>query len=162
MKNDDLSTYLNDHLAGSVGAIELVDHLIKKYKDQPIAEFCQEIRHDIAADQEELSDMMKALDIGESRLLQTGVWVAEKFSRVKLRLEGGETGKMGLLLAWEGLVLGIKGKEGLWRALAAVQASWPQLQRYDFARLEKRAVEQGARVEEKRVQTVSAALRPAA
>lgn len=151
MENDDLAIYLNDHMAGSVGALELIDRLIKNYDGQPLAQFCQTLRNDIAADQEQLSEMMKALAVKESSIRQAGAWLSEKLSRFKLRLEGENPGKIGMVLALEGLVLGIKGKEGLWRALAAVQASWPPLQRFDFALLEQRAIEQGARVDEQRV-----------
>jgi hypothetical protein len=36
MSKEDLSIYLNDHLAGSVGALELLDHLIETYKGKPL------------------------------------------------------------------------------------------------------------------------------
>jgi hypothetical protein len=35
----ELDSYLNDHLAGSVGALELLDHWIKLYKGKPLANF---------------------------------------------------------------------------------------------------------------------------
>jgi hypothetical protein len=91
---------------------------------------------------------------------KAGAWVAEKVSRIKLQLEDEETGEIGLLQASESLVFCIKGKEVLWRALGAVQGSWPPLQRFNFTRIEKRAIEQGASFDEKRMQTASQALRP--
>jgi len=47
------------------------------------------------------------------------------------------------------LALGIRGKQLLWRALAA--SDWPALQDVDLVRLEQRAIEQQKRVEEKRL-----------
>ena len=159
MKNYDLATYLNDHLAGSVGAIEMIDHLIETDEDKSIAQFCKELREKITADQDELREMMRALGIKESSVRKAGAWVAEKLGRAKLGLEGGK-GDPGLFLALEALVLGIQGKEVLWRALATVQKSWPQLQRFDFARLQKRAIEQAKRADAKRLEAARESLRP--
>ena len=160
MKNDDLATYLNDHLAGSVGAIEMVDHLIEVYKGKPIAQFCKELRDKITADQEELKEMMRALEIKESSVRQAGAWIGEKLGRFKLRPEGEGAGDPGLFLALEALVLGITGKRALWAALATVQNDWPQLQRFDLARLQDRAIEQAGQVEAKRLEAAREALRP--
>jgi hypothetical protein len=41
MKNESLDLYLNDHLAGSVGALELFDRRIRIYEDRRIAGFCR-------------------------------------------------------------------------------------------------------------------------
>ena len=159
MHNDELATYLKDHLAGSVGAIEMLDHLIKVYEGKPTASFCKELREDIRLDQDELSEIMRVLEVKESGMRKAGAWVAEKLGRIKLGLEGEDQGDFGLFVALEALVLGIKGKEALWRALALAQGSWPALQRFDFARLQKRAVEQGERVDAKRLEAAGGALR---
>ncbi len=152
MTNDRLATYLCDHLAGSVGAIELLDRIIEVYEDQVIAQFCQEVRARIVADQETLRAVMKAIEVEESSLRKASAWVAEKLSRPKLSRPSDEADDIGLVQALEGLVLGIKGKEALWRALGEVQASWPPWEHFDFESLERSAIEQGARVDEKRVQ----------
>jgi hypothetical protein len=48
----------------------------------------------------------------ESAVRKAGAWVAERFSRVKIRLSDFEEGQIGLFHALEGLVLGIFGKRG--------------------------------------------------
>ena len=83
MKNEHLATYLNDHLAGSAGALELLDRMIDHYEEQPIRQFCRQIRAEVSADQEELLKMMKSIDVREGSLRKAGAWVAEKFSRAK-------------------------------------------------------------------------------
>jgi hypothetical protein len=60
MSKEELTIYLNDHLAGSVGALELVDHLIETYKGKPLEEFFRDLRNEIGADQDTLQDL-KAL-----------------------------------------------------------------------------------------------------
>ena len=148
----DLTTYLNDHLAGSVGGLELVDHLIETYKGKPLEQFFKDLRNEIDADQGTLQDLIEKLGEKESAVRKAGAWVAEKFSRAKIRLDDSEEGRMGLLQALEGLVLGITGKRGLWTALAAAADTVPELRELDYTRLEKRAAEQCDRVEAKRLE----------
>lgn len=160
MKNNDLATYLNDHLAGAVGAVEMIDHLIAVYRAKPIGQFCKELRDEITADQEELRKMMRAFEIKESSVRQAGAWIAEKLGRFKLRPEGEGAGDPGLFLAFEALVLGITGKRALWAALATVQNDWPELLRFDLARLQDRAIEQAEQADAKRLEAAREALRP--
>ena len=150
--SDDLTTYLNDHLAGSVGALELVDRLIETYKGKPLEQFFKDLRNEIDADQGELQNLIEKLGEKESAVRKAGLWVAEKFSRVKIRLSESEEDRMGLFHALEGLFLGITGKRGLWTALAAAAETVPQLRELDYARLEKRAVEQCDCVDAKRLE----------
>jgi len=151
-KSNDLAIYLNDHLAGSVGAIEMIGRLIKAYEGKPIRQFFKEVYIDIRSDQDELRRLMSVLRVEESSIRKVGAWVIEKVSRPKLELVSkDETPNVGLFQALEGLVLGIRGKEALWRALETVAACWPQLERFDLKRLKNRAIDQGERVEAKRL-----------
>lgn len=160
MRNDNLATYLNDHLAASVAAIEMIEHLIKIYEGRPIEQFCKKLCADIKSDQTELRGLMRSLEIKESSARKAGAWVAEKFSRPKLGGASEGTEEVGFLQALESLVLGIRGKEGLWRALGEVKKSWPELQQFDLERLERRATEQGGRVEAKRLEVAREILVP--
>jgi hypothetical protein len=149
---EDLNSYLNDHLAGSVGALELLDRLIEIYKEKPLERFFKDLRNEIGADQETLKELIAKLGEKESAVRKAGAWVIEKLSRAKIQLSETREGEMGLFLALEGLALGINGKWSLWRALAAASATVPQLCRLDYDELEKRAVEQHDRVEAKRLE----------
>jgi hypothetical protein len=66
MSKEDLPIYLNDHLAGSVGALELLDHLIKTYKENPLEQFFKDLRSEIDADQDTLQDLIEKLGMKES------------------------------------------------------------------------------------------------
>jgi hypothetical protein len=70
-----------------------------------------------------------------------------------------EDAKLRLLQALETLLIGITGKQLLWRALSAVKESSPVLQRTDLAQMESRAAEQARRVEAQRLLAAQAALR---
>lgn len=147
-----LNSYLNDHLAGSVGALELLDRLMKIYREKPLEGFFRDLRAEIEADQEILKSLIAGLGQEESTVRKAGAWIMEKLSRVKIQPGEAEKGEMGLFLALEGLALGITGKRALWRALAAASATVPRLRTLDYDELETRAVEQHDRVEAKRLE----------
>ena len=149
MVDDNLVSYLNDHLAGSVGALELVDRLIEDYEGKPPERFFRNLRGDIEEDQKKLEELIHRLGEEESALRKAGAWIIEKLSRAKIRLAESE-GEMGLFLALEALVLGITGKRLLWRALASASETVPSLAHLNYAELETRAAEQADRVEAKR------------
>ena len=150
---EELSTYLNDHLAGSVGALELLDRLVDAYKEKPLAKFFETLRADIQSDQDQLKALIDKLGGKESTVRKAGAWLAEKLSRPKLDLDD-DHGKpnAGLFLALEALVLGITGKRSLWRALQAASRTIPELARLDYSGLEERAIDQCERVEAKRLE----------
>jgi hypothetical protein len=151
-----LHTYLNDHLAGSVAAIELLDELIEHHSEDRFGKIFRDLRDEIEADQETLRNLIRKLGAEESAVRKAGAWLAEKFSRVKI---GDADDSAELLQALEGLALGISGKQLLWRSLAAIEANFPALQGSDFSELEKRAHDQFERVERLRMQMVREAFR---
>ena len=149
----ELDSYLNDHLAGSVSALELLQHAIKAHKDTPLGALFTDIHAEIRADQKTLRDIMESLAIAESTLRKAGAWAAEKVGRARVMVAGDEPGGLGLVLTFEALITGIFGKKLLWRALAS--ANLPQLSGYDFERLQGRAEQQIERLEAKRSRTVA-------
>jgi hypothetical protein len=155
---DNLASYLNDHLAGSVAALELLDRLIERYDADSLGVFFQELRNDIQEDQKELQELIEKLGAAESVVRKAGAWLVEKVSRAKIPLSSS-TGERDLFLALEALVLGITGKKSLWSALRAASQFEPKLGRLDYSGLEKRAMEQGARVEAKRLETAPLVLK---
>ena len=147
---EDLSDYLNDHLAGSVGALELLDRLIEACEGKPLERFFRDLRREIKEDQAQLEELMAKLGASESSVRKAGAWLAEKLSRPKIEL--GEGQEIGIFLALEALHLGISGKRSLWRALRAASRTVPELGRLDYSGLEKRAIEQCERVEARRLE----------
>lgn len=147
-----MATYLNDHLAGSVGAIEMIKRLMKAYEGKRIEEFFKQLYVEINSDQDDLRELMRALEVKESHARRVAAWMGEKLIRPKIRLLRDETRSMGLFQALEALVLGIKGKEALWHTLLSVTETWPPLKRFSLQRLKQRAMEQGDQVEAKRLE----------
>lgn len=150
---ENLANYLNDHLAGSVGALELLDRLVEAHEGEPLQIFFQELRTDIENDQGKLQELIRSLGAKESAVRKAGAWLAEKLSRPKMPQTDGSEGELGLFVALEALALGITGKRLLWRALATASQEAPLLACLDYSELERRALEQGERVEGKRLET---------
>jgi hypothetical protein len=159
MADEHLATYLNDHLAGSVVAIELMENLEAVYASTPVADFVAKLRADVEADREELKVLMGRLQISESRTRKASAWLTEKFTELKLRLDDSARGDLRLFESLEALSLGIEGKKSLWLALSAAAEVSPGLRIADYERLKQRAEEQRSRVEAKRLEVAKAALR---
>jgi hypothetical protein len=149
----DLDSYLNDHLAGSISALELIAHWVKVHKGEPLGSFFAETEREIKADQDTLRDVMRALGVEESKMRQAGAWAAEKVGRARLIIAGDEQGSLGLVLTLEGLIMGVTGKKLMWRTLAA--AKLPELNDYNFDEPQRRAEQQIERIEAERIRAVS-------
>ena len=57
MADEHVATYLNDHLAGSVVALELLDHLEATHSDSALRDFFRQLRADIDADRDDLQGL---------------------------------------------------------------------------------------------------------
>jgi hypothetical protein len=149
-----LATYLNDHLAGSVAALELLAHLEQAHARTPIASLAEALRTDISGERNELEMLMARLQITVSRPRKAMAWVAEKVSELKLRLDDPTGGALSLLQLLEALSIGIEGKRLLWRSLGAAQI----IDTSDSQRLEQQSDQQRRRVEMARLEAAKGAL----
>jgi hypothetical protein len=152
-----IGVYLNDHLAGSVVALELMDHLEKSHAGTGIKDFLVNLRAEILADREELEALMGRLEISPNPRRKAMAWFTEKIAEIKLSLDDPAGGPLHLLEALEAIAIGIDGKRALWRALAAARTSG--LTEPDYRRLERRAEDQRDRIETARLEAAKVALR---
>jgi len=160
MSREHLATYLNDHLSGSVTALEILDHLKEETAD--IDPFLARLEKDIKADRQQLVDLMAKLDIPQSRIRKASGWLAERFVEAKLEVDDQSGGRLRRLERLEALALGIDGKLGLWKSLEAASSVNDRLRGPDYGLLAQRAREQRARVEALRIEAARSALRLAA
>jgi hypothetical protein len=157
-QTDNLAVHLNDHLAGSVAAIELLTTLEEKYAHiQPVLEA---LRADIEQDQAELKALMDRLNISESSARKIGGWITEKATQFKMRVDDHSAGALRLLEGLEALSLGIEGKLALWGALHVTADRFPRLKCADYERLIERALDQRKRAEALILDAAIMALRP--
>jgi hypothetical protein len=153
-----LATYLNDHLAGSEGALELLEHLERAHAGTPLAHFAAELWADIVADRRELEALMTRLQVAVSRPRKAAAWLSEKVTELKLRLDDPPGGALRQLEVLEAVSLGIEGKRLLWRSLGVAAEGTPDLGGTDYGRRERRAEEQRRCVETVRLGAARAAL----
>ena len=113
--------------------------------------FFENLRADVVADLEVLRKLLQRFS-KESVIRKAGAWIAEKMARAKIKVAGDKAGELGLVQALEILVLGITGKQLLWRALSASLGDSPLLRGVDLGKLEERAIDQLERVETRRLE----------
>ena len=156
MTSEYLAIYLNDHYAGSVGAIELTKRARKEHAGTELGRFLDELGPQIEADQAVLRQIMAAAG-AKPHLHKYGVaWLAEKAARLKLN--GGVIRRSPLtpLIELEALATGISGKQQLWNALKATPGA--PTAGHTLDELIARAEHQRAAVEEHRLAAARAAL----
>jgi hypothetical protein len=147
--DDPLATYLNDHLAGARFAIALLERLRDAYPDASHRQFATTLLGEIEADRLVLQNLADQVGGDTNAFKEATAWLAEKASRVKLRLGSGD--ELALYEALETLSLGILGKLKLWQALATVADGQPWLKRLDLNELAERAKSQHEGVETRRL-----------
>lgn len=142
-----LAIYLNDHLAGATGGVELARRLRRRNRGdrrfgEPLERICAEIEDDRAA----LVQVIERLGFSKSLVKPLAARTAERLGRLKLNGQLRGYSPLSRVLELEGLQIGISGKLGLWRALAEM----PEGERsgVDLGRLAARAEAQRATVED--------------
>ena len=153
-----LATYLNDHLGGASGGIELARRLSKSNQatayGRELARIAGEIEEDIAS----LRDIMARMGIEEDRVKQAGAWAAEKVGRLKLNGQLLGYSPLSRLVELEGLTLGVTGKVALWVVLNEHYGEDPRLAGVDLPALIARAKAQRGMLERMRRQAAGEAL----
>ena len=153
---DFLAIYLNDHYAGSVGAIELIKRGCKEHAGTELGRFLADLEPQIESDRRALRQIMAAAG-AKPRLYKVALaWLAEKIGRLKLNGKLREPSPLSPLVELEALAAGITGKELLWRALQATPGA--PTAGHSLDDLIDRAQKQRAAVEEQRRGVARAAL----
>ena len=153
--SDPLRVYLNDHLAGSSFAVELLQNMRDQTEDADLAVFASRMLNEIGADVAVLESVINAIGDSGFTLMQAAGWVAEKASRFKL--QHSDKDGLGTFEALEVLSLGILGKRALWRVLAEVSAKNSRIPALDFSGLQDRAYFQHRTVEAYRMRAARTA-----
>lgn len=152
---DNLNVYLNDHLAGSVAALELLDTLATV---DGLAPFAEQTRRAISSDRDELERLMRRLSIQIGTTKQAISWLAERVAEWKIAFEAYGAEPLKRLELLEALALGVDGKRSLWRVLAVLSKLEPALAVLDYSALEQRASDQRRDIEVQRLKAAEDAL----
>ena len=145
MSDANLHAYLNDHLAGSVAAVQMLERAITQNEGTETAHTLTGILNEIRADQDVLRTLIDRVGGSESSLKKAGAWLAEKAGRLKLH--DVSEGSLDRVEMFETLALGIHGKMALWRTLQHTRSGQPAVADLSLDDLLRRAESQRERVE---------------
>jgi hypothetical protein len=134
-----------------------VDRLVRLSQGTGRQQLFLSLKEEIEQDQLIVKRLLESVGGKESKLRKAAAWLTEKVGEAKLELDDSGNGQLRLLEALETLGLGIQGKAGLWRALAAASPKEPEIARLNLAALERRAHDQFEKVEAQRLEVARAA-----
>ncbi len=153
-----IDAYLNDHLAGSAAAIELVTDMRSNNEGNPLGDFLAWLHGEIESDKASLERLMQQVDAPASTVKQVGAAAAEKLGRLRFSERVTGSSALSRLLEMETLSVGISGKLGLWLALKEVAPSRPELVVAELEHLAERARQQLDQLEPHRLVAAREAL----
>lgn len=151
MPTDALTHYLQDHLAGSVAALQLMETLADHERGRPLETALRALHTEVSEEQQVLREILQRLDGGESRLKQAAAWFTEKMHVARLALAERSHPALARLDGLESLALGLQGKLALYRALEDAALGQPTLGGYPFVALQTRTEAQHAMIERERM-----------
>jgi hypothetical protein len=152
-----LAVYLNDHLAGSEAGLEILEHIEASHGVGRIADITTRIRREIEGEREVLTQLLGKLDGATSVPRRVAGWMSEKALELKLIADDPGDGALRLLEAVEAIKLGVHGKLGLWKALAANAQQIPVLASVKYEPLIRQAEAQEELLEILRLEASKAA-----
>ncbi len=145
-----LRIYLQDHLAGATGGLELARRARGATQGTTYGDALAKLAEEIEDDRRALESIMEDFGFGADRAKNAVFWAAEKAGRLKLNGQLTGSSPLSRLIEIEGLLTGINGKLSLWSALLEIAPSEPRLDAGRLTGLLERGRAQLATVEELR------------
>jgi hypothetical protein len=144
-----LGIYLNDHLAGATGGLELARRAAASLG--PEGDSLKRFAVEVAQDRACLRDIMAALGIQVRGYKVGAAWIGEKVARLKLNGHVLTRSPLSSLEELEMLRLGVEGKAAGWRTLRVLAETDDRLDPGRLDELVARARRQADLLEELRV-----------
>jgi hypothetical protein len=120
MRNGDrlLRIYVNDHLAGSAGALALAGRVLRSNPSDELGRFLAGLVEQFAEEHAALERVRETLGLARNPAKQTAARLAVSAGRLKLngRLRGYSD--LSRVLELDGLLLCVEAKRGVWTTLA--------------------------------------------
>jgi len=147
-----LGIYLNDHLAGATGGVELARRVAAANRQQQAGDALLRFAADVAADRAALLGIMTTLGVPVRAYKVCAGWIGEKAGRLKLNGRLLSRSPLSSLEELEMMRLGVTGKAAGWRTLRLLADTEPRLDRGRLDELITRADSQLELLEDLRVQ----------
>src|SRR5688572_2211262 len=156
-----LGIYLNDHLAGATGGLELARRTAGAHRGTAAGTTLTRLATEIQEDRESLLEIMGVLEVPVRQYKVASAWVIEKVGRLKLNGRLLDRSPLSSLVELETLRLGVEGKGCLWRTLLLVARHEPRLDPSRLDALLGRATSQLETLEAMRMEASAEVFTPA-
>lgn len=143
----ELAIYLNDHLAGATGGVELARRIADEHEDADLTGLAR----DVEADRDSLLRIMGALGVQQDHIKVAGGWLGEKLGRLKLNGRLFSRSPLSYVIELEAMRLGVDGKAAGWQTLRRLAEHDDRLDRTHLDELLARARSQQETLERLRV-----------
>lgn len=154
-----LSIYLNDHLAGATGGVELARRSHRNNRGTPYEADLARLAREIDEDRATLEALMERLRIPRNPIKSPVAWALEKVGRLKLNGRLLQYSPLSRVVELELLGSGVETKKALWIALRGLAARGLHLG-VDVEELVARARRQRRLIERRRVEAAAEAFDP--
>jgi hypothetical protein len=155
-----LGIYLADHRAAAAAGRRRV----KRFADSNATSFlgasARDVSRQIEEDVRTLDEIIDRLGYRASRWKIAAALTAEQLGQLKINGRLRRYSPLSRLADLELLIAAILTKESLWQTLTVVAEHRPELGRFDFDDLQRRALDQRMQLEAHRAATARAALAP--
>jgi hypothetical protein len=108
-----LDVYLNDHLAGATGGIELCRRALRENAGTDLGAFLEWLLAEIGEDRRTLEDVAMRFGIDRSPFKPAAAWALEKAGRLKLNGQVHGYSPLSRLIELEALQAGVSAKRSL-------------------------------------------------
>ncbi len=140
-----LGIYLNDHLAGATGGVELARRSAAAQRSGQARDVLRRLTAEITEDRTALMEIMAALGVPPRRYKVWAGWVGEKAGRLKPNGHLLSRSPLSELEELEIMMLGVQGKAAGWRTLRSLAT---EDKRLDAGRLDDLLARAHRQVEE--------------
>jgi hypothetical protein len=144
MANELLGIYLNDHLAGATGGVQLVRRTARNHRGHPSGAALARLAREVAEDRKALLGLMRALGVPRRGYKVVAGWLGERAGRLKANGRLRERSPLSSVVELEGIRLGIEGKAAVWRSLRLLAGDY----RIDPERLDELLRRADAQIDE--------------
>ncbi len=155
-----LVSYLNDHLLGATGGLELFRRAARSHRGGPLEPELQQLAREIDQDRAALLGIMRALGLPVRPGKVWLGWAVEKVGRLKPNGTLVQRSALSSVVELEAMTLGVAGKAAGWRVLHALAGRDDRLDAEQIEGLLARATSQQETLERLRMAAAVAALQP--
>ncbi|MEU6312686.1 hypothetical protein [Streptomyces sp. NPDC047014] len=137
-----LGIYLNDHLTGANGGVELLRRAARAQRNGPYGASLESLAEDVAQDRASLRTLMADLDVPVLRARAVLGRVAERAGLLKLNGRLLSRSPLSDVLELEAMLVGVEGKAACWRSLRGLARTDPRIDAAAMDELIRRAEQQ--------------------